>query len=309
MFPQGRVFPPHLPLFWSLRSCPHMASVPLSQDYLDKLLIWIYSGFHLRWRPVHVGKPRQRFGQTLHVTERERDTQKGTNAESRTRRNTNTEWKRSSTSLSQPPDNESSRNTAGRSPNPQAGDHKCLILHDKHHQKILPVTRQGFLLESHNAGCLKSLKSYKLEDLIQKHKPGSVFVHLGLEDLQKHKDPEDLASDFKELMDYILVETQVKLCISSILKTKSPRLNDSIASVNRSIFSYSNKLRRESQAARERIFTFNNANVDKEILLSNDGISLNDYGTTKLAARLTHCLNKIQRANQKSSTISRQHNG
>ena len=236
-------------------------------------------------------------------------TQKGTNAESRTRRNTNTEWKRSSTSLSQPPDNESSRNTAGRSPNPQAGDHKCLILHDKHHQKILPVTRQGFLLESHNAGCLKSLKSYKLEDLIQKHKPGSVFVHLGLEDLQKHKDPEDLASDFKELMDYILVETQVKLCISSILKTKSPRLNDSIASVNRSIFSYSNKLRRESQAARERIFTFNNANVDKEILLSNDGISLNDYGTTKLAARLTHCLNKIQRANQKSSTISRQHNG
>ena len=155
----------------------------------------------------------------------------------------------------------------------------------------------------------KSLKSYKLEDLIQKHKPGSVFVHLGLEDLQKHKDPEDLASDFKELMDYILVETQVKLCISSILKTKSPRLNDSIASVNRSIFSYSNKLRRESQAARERIFTFNNANVDKEILLSNDGISLNDYGTTKLAARLTHCLNKIQRANQKSSTISRQHNG
>ena len=198
-----------------------------------------------------------------------------------------------------------------RNHQPRTGDHKCLILHDENHRKLLPMTKRGFFIESHQAGSLKSLKSHRLEALLKKHAPGTVFIHLGIEDLQKYNDPEDLTKDFEELMDYILDETNVKICISSILKTNSTKLNDSIDRVNRSIFQYSNKLRRESQIARLRIFTYNNVNIDKEALLLDDGISLNDYGTTKLGLRIGQCLDKTQGRNQQRNdrTTSRHHHG
>ena len=176
---------------------------------------------------------------------------------------------------------------------PINGDRKCLVIHDDHHKSLFPINRHGLQIVSHNAGSLKSLSPNKLDDLINKHRPESLFLHLGINDIQRlNRHPDAIVDDLEDIMNHILHETTIQLCVSTILRTNNPDLNKKIEYVNRWIFQISNKLRRESRGASERIFTRDNSAIDKAILLQKDGISLNDYGTIKLSIRLISGLNK-----------------
>ena len=176
---------------------------------------------------------------------------------------------------------------------PINGDRKCLVIHDDHHNSLFPINRHGLQIVSHNAGSLKSLSPNKLDDLINKHRPESLFLHLGINDIQRlNRHPDAIVDDLEDIMNHILHETTIQLCVSTILRTNNPDLNKKIEYVNRWIFQISNKLRRESRGASERIFTRDNSAIDKAILLQKDGISLNDYGTIKLSIRLISGLNK-----------------
>ena len=173
------------------------------------------------------------------------------------------------------------------------GDRKCLVIHDDHHKSLFPINRHGLQIVSHNAGSLKSLSPNKLDDLINKHRPESLFLHLGINDIHRlNRHPDAIVDDLEDIMNHILQETTIQLCISTILRTNNPDLNKKIEYVNQWIFQISNKLRRESREASERIFTRDNSVIDKAILLQKDGISLTNYGTIKLSIRLISGLNK-----------------
>ena len=177
---------------------------------------------------------------------------------------------------------------------------KCLLVHDStlagFDANKFPRT---FDVTLYPAGSCNSLnKDKRFEDRLRALSPECIFIHLGTQDILGQRTPKRIAESFKELIWYLLENTEAQLCFSLIIPTKNGNsLNTRIREFNELLTKLISDARAAKDVHKSCLFSYSNNSVEHHNIF-NQGIHeirLTEIGKRIMWSRLSDGFNKALR--------------
>ena len=175
---------------------------------------------------------------------------------------------------------------------------KCLIIHDPYFDKFDKTKfSRWYDVSTIRYETLQAAKSdTSLQAKVKKIGPEVIFLHVGQADLLNKAPGNSVVANMKDLIQGLMENTQIKLCISSIIPLPTiPQVRTVVRQVNSEISNFISDVRK-MDGGKERIFTQNNDALGVFIHRSTGShgieVSLNERGLRKLWLHLRDGLNR-----------------